>query len=190
MGEHAGYLFFYIMRELYSNLSGELFSIKRSLAAIENKIFSGDERTMVRQISEINRKLINFRQAIRFHKDVLASFEIAAKELFGEKYAFYSRSLSGECFEIVNILDGNKDMLDDLWKTNDSLLSSKSTETMKTLTIFASILLPATLISQLFSVSTSYVPFMDRPFSFLIIISLMVLASSSMYFFSKLKRWI
>lgn len=190
MGEHAGFLFFYIMRELYKNLASELGDIERTLHEIEERIFSGNERLMVETVSGVNRKLINFRQAIRFHGGVLDSFEVASKELFGEKFGSYARMISGECYKIVSILDGHKETLSDLWNTNDSLLSSKTNETMKDLAALAAILLPVSIISSIFGISSSYVPYMNTPNAFYLVLGLMAVAAVCMYAVSKWKKWI
>lgn len=189
MGEHAGFLFFYIMRELYKNLASELNVLSKTLSGIEERIFNGNERMMVETISKVNRKLINFKQAIRFHKDVLDSFEVAAKDLFGEKFAFYSRSITGEYYEIANILEGHKETLKDLWGTNDSLLSTKTNEIMKTLSVLAAILLPVSLVVQFFGISSDNIPFMSSPNAFYIVIGIVLVVALIMYTVSRLKKW-
>ncbi|MFA5841565.1 MAG: magnesium transporter CorA family protein [Candidatus Paceibacterota bacterium] len=190
MGEHAGFLFFYIMRELYKNLTSELSVLSKTLGGIEERIFNGNEQMMVETISKVNRKLINFKQAIRFHKDVLDSFEVASRDLFGEKFAFYSRSITGEYYEVANMLEGHKETLNDLWNTNDSLLSTKTNEIMKTLSVLAAILLPVSLVVQFFGISSSNVPYMDNPNAFYIVIGIVAVAALFMYVVSKLKKWL
>ena len=190
MGEHGGFLFFYIVRELYKNLSIELNSMRKKLSEIEENIFKGNEKTMVETISRTNRKLINFRKAIRFHKDVLESFEMAAKDLFGEKFAFYARAISGEAYKVSNIMDGHKETLTDLWNTNDSLLSSKTNETMKVLSVLAAILLPVSIVGQIFGISSNYVPFMNRPDAFFLVIEILFSVAVIMYLVSRWKKWI
>lgn len=190
MGEHAGFLFFYIMRELYKNLASELNVLSKTLGGIEERIFNGNERMMVETISKVNRKLINFKQAIRFHKDVLDSFEVAAKDLFGDKFAFYARSISGEYYEIANMLEGHKETLSDLWSTNDSLLSTRTNQIMKTLSVLAAILLPVSLVVQFFGISSDNIPFMTSPNAFYIVIGLVIITAIFMYFVSRLKKWL
>ncbi|MEK7614720.1 MAG: CorA family divalent cation transporter [Patescibacteria group bacterium] len=190
LGEHAGFLFFYIIRELYKNLSSELNIVRKTLETIESEIFSGNEGLMVEKISNVNHKLINFKQAIRFHKDVLNSFEAAARDLFGEKFAFYAKAISGEAYEVASILDGHKETLMDFWNTNDSLLSSKINKTMKALAVLAAILLPVSIVGQIFGISSTYVPFMDQPGAFFTVLEVMGVAAIIMYAVSKWKKWL
>ena len=120
MGEHAGYLLFYIMRELYKYSESELFEIEEDLKRIEQDIFEDKEEKMVRYISDINRKLLDFKQSIRFHEQVLVSFESAGTHLFGEKFRHHLESITGEYRRVEGLMESHKEILDDLKATNDA----------------------------------------------------------------------
>ena len=86
IGNHAGFLFFHIMKNLYRYSGSQLENIQIHLEKVEKNIFESREKEMVAEVSKINRKLLDFRQAIRFHREVLNSFEIASKKFFGESF--------------------------------------------------------------------------------------------------------
>src|SRR3989339_963539 len=92
MGLHGGFVFFYIMRELYQSLTHELDHIDDRLEAAEGKIFTGEESSMVEKLSLIHRDLLNFKQAVRYHRDVLESFELAGRRMFGQDFDYYMRA--------------------------------------------------------------------------------------------------
>jgi len=190
IGNHAGFLFFYLIRELYRMLTEELDHINTQLERIEQKIFIGQEVSMVEVISGINRDLLNFKQATRHHKEVLESFEIAGEKTFGADFRYYLRSITGEYFKIANILDGHKETILDLRDTNDSLLTTKTNEIMKVLTIMAFITFPLTLISSLFGMNTQDIPIVGLPNDFWIVIGIMVIGAAVMLLFFKYKKWI
>jgi len=190
IGEHAGYLFFYIMREMYKNSSNELGSITTRLKDIEEKIFKGEEGKMVREISSTNKSLLDFRESIRFHKEVLESFEAAGKSFFENKFDYYLHSLLGEYYKVYNLLENQKETLVDLRETNDSLLTTKTNETMKVLTIIAFIFLPMSFIIQIFGISSNYLPFVSSPDGLWKIIGLIGTVGLSMFIWFKYKKWL
>ena len=55
MGEHAGYLFFYMLRRLYKAVEHELDFVRNDLVHIEHNLFGGLEVRMVRAISQCAR---------------------------------------------------------------------------------------------------------------------------------------
>ncbi|MEK7558542.1 MAG: magnesium transporter CorA family protein [Patescibacteria group bacterium] len=190
MGEHAGYLFFHIMREMYKNLSDELGDITGLLKNIEEKIFKGREGEMVKEISSTNKLLLDFRESIRFHKEVLESFEVAGKSFFEDKFHYYLRALIGEYYKVFNLLENQKEMLVDLRETNDSLLSTKTNETMKVLTIMAFIVLPMSFIVQIFGISSAYLPFVNSPLGLWKIIAIISVVGILVFASFKYKKWL
>lgn len=189
MGDHAGYVFFYMMKEFYKNLGNELGGITGKLKHIEDRIFKGEEGRMVMEISVTNKALLDFRESIRFHKDVLESFETAGKIFFDQKFHYYLRALMGEYYKVFNLLESQKETLVDLRETNDSLLSTKTNETMKALTIIAFLVLPIQLVTQVFSMST-WLPVGSAPQDFLIVLGIMASLIVLALIFLKVKRWL
>ena len=145
---------------------------------------------MVSEISKINRRLLDFKQAIRFHKEVLASFEIAAKKFFGEAFGYHLSILNGEYNKVQNMLESHKEILDDLRDTNDSLLTDKTNETMRTLTIMSFVIFPLTLIATLFSMDTIHTPIVGMKGDFWLVLMIMVVAVICMYMYFKRKKWL
>lgn len=190
IGNHAGYILFFILRELYKMLDRELDHINHDFGDIEAKIFSGRERDMVTAISGLNRDLLNFKQALRPHKEVLESFEIAGTKFFGEAFAYYLRTTSGEYYKISNVLDGHRETLLELRETNDSLLTTKTNETMTFLTVMAFFTFPLSLVTAIFGMRAQGTPIIDSPNGFWIILSLLSIGALSMFTFFRYKKWI
>lgn len=190
IGNHAGFILFYIMKELYKMLDGELEHIHLDFMEIESKIFNGKERDMVNSISHLNRDLLNFKQTLRPHKEVLESFEIAGTKFFGQDFSYYLRTIIGEYYKISSILDGHRETLLELRDTNDSLLTTKTNEIMKTLTVTAFIILPLTFIGQIFGMSITGIPFMNDPNAFWIITGSMTIIGIFLFgYFKFFKKW-
>ncbi len=189
IGKHAGYLFYYIIKELYHGLTIELDHLSEELENIEDKIFQGEEAKMVESISRVNRDLLNVKQAIRPHKEVLDSFETAGKQFFGKEFAYHLQSISGEYYKVFNILEGQKETLLDLRVTNDSLLTTKTNEIMKILTIVAFITFPLTLIAGIFGMNAEFMPFVNDSNGFWFILGIMLMTGIIMFVYFKFKKW-
>ncbi len=189
MGNNGGFLFFYIMRELYKHTTAELDEINKSFTSVEKRIFEGKEGEMVEVISQVNRKIVDFKQAVRFHGEILKSYEIASKEFFGEDYAYYASSIIGEHNKIQNILEGHKDIMKELRETNDSLLSNKTNEAMRTLTVMNFVMLPLALITGIFGMNANFV-FIHNLSDFSIVVAIMIAIGAVMLLYFKKKKWI
>jgi len=190
VGDHAGFLFYYLSKKLYRSLEHELEYIEDRLSLAEESIFKGEEYKMVEVLSELNRDLLDFKQALRTHKDVLHSLEAAGAKFFGSDFSFYLQSISGEFFKVANMLDGHKETLVDLRETNDSLLTNKTTAVMKTLTMVSFLTFPLMLIAAIFSMRAENMPIVGSPFDFGAIIGIMTITLISIIAYFVHKKWL
>ncbi|MEK7538335.1 MAG: CorA family divalent cation transporter [Patescibacteria group bacterium] len=189
-GDHAGFVFFQIIRNLYKALDSDLEHISRDLVDIESKIFDGKERAMVGAVSRLNRDLLNVKQTLRPHKEVLESFEHAGKQFFGTDFSYYLRAIVGEYYKVSSRLDGHRETLLELRDTNDSLLTTKTNEIMKSLTVMAFVILPLTFIGQLFGMSSLSIPIISKPGGFGVILCSMGILGILLYsYFKFVKKW-
>ncbi|MDP3996750.1 MAG: magnesium transporter CorA family protein [bacterium] len=189
-GEHAGFIFFYMIGEAYQSLLNELEGIKDSLQVIQEKIFDGQEKDMVRALSDVSRELLSFTQATSNHKEVLNSFEIAGRRFFGEEFTYYLSKILGEYYRIEAAIETNRSFLGELRQTNNSLLSTKQNEIMKVLTIMAFITFPLSLIAGVFGMNTDNLPIVGHPQDFWIVVGLMAILTVIFFWFFKHKKWL
>lgn len=190
VGEHAGFILFYILKDLYKMLDGELEHINHDFNEIQAKIFSGKERDMVNSISHLNRDLLNFKQVLRPHKEVLESFEVAGTKFFGEDFSYYLHTIVGEFYKISSILDGHRETILDLRDTNDSLLTTKTNDIMKLLTVMSFTMLPLSFVAAIFGMNTTDMPIVGKPHDFLIILGAMIIFGAILVGFFRFRKWL
>ncbi len=189
-GEHPGFLVFHILKELYEFSLRQSDHIHVKISRIEEHIFKGEEKEMVKKISLIKRDILDFRRAIYPHDTVLKSFEEHGKEFFGKNFVPYLSAINGELAKVRNITESNKETIEALQETNESLLSNRTNEIMKNLTIMAFITFPLALFSNIFSMNTLFTPIVGHKFDFWIIVGIMVTAVISMLVLFEKKKWL
>ncbi len=188
LGEHAGYLFYYMIRKIYSSLGHELAIVGERLRDVEEKIFQGEEREMVIQLSAVHRDLLEFHRALRLHRGVLQSLGPTCEEFYGKDFRHYTDDIVGEYYKVEETLEDQKEILTELRSTNDSLLTTKTNETMKLLTVTNFLILPAALISSIFGMNAIAMPIIGSPFDFWKIIFLMAIAVMMTILFFRRKK--
>lgn len=190
MGKHAGFIFFYMIQYFYKGMMDKIENVREILGEIEEEIFKGNEKQMVIELSKANRLLLTFQESIALHEEVLQSFEIAGQQFFGKDFKYHLRKVIGEYYRVRSALGSTRDYLHELRDTNDSLLSSKQNEIMKTLTVMAFVVLPLSFLTGLFGMNTKHIPFIGEPYDFMLIMAIMFIVGMSMYIFVKVKRWL
>ncbi|MBV9349454.1 MAG: magnesium transporter CorA family protein [Patescibacteria group bacterium] len=186
---HTGHVLLELTERLYQGVENELESLEDEVSMIEKKIFSGHEREMVMAISSVSRELLNQKRSLATHHDILESFEQIGISLFGENLGNYFRAVAAFHYRVYHHALALSDTVDELHRTNDSLLTTSQNEVMKTLTIMAFITLPLTLITGLFGMNTHYTPVLGVPNDFWIILAIMAILAVSFFLYFKHKKW-
>lgn len=189
LGKHAGFVLYYMLTRLYGAMQTDLIEIEQDLLRAERRIFAGDEKHMVKVLSEISRELIDIRHTTKGHSATLSAL-IDADSIFGAEFVHYSKDIKNEFDKINEYILSNRDLLNELRDTNDSLLTTKQNETMKILTLLAFVTFPLSLFTDLFSMDTSYTPIVGHPYDFEIILGIMILATLTMFSWFKYKKWL
>jgi len=186
---HGGILFAAMMKQIYKQCLNELELTTDSIRDIEHRIFDGQEEKMVKILSHTRRKLLDFKQATRFHTDILESYEAASTHFFGPDYNYYSTAIVSEFNKVNSVLHSHREVLSELQQTNDSLLSTKSNEIMKTFTILTFVMLPLSVITGVFGMNASFV-FINNINDFFFIVAAMSITGLIMFVFFKLRKWL
>lgn len=187
---NAGHIFHKLIKDLYHNLLRDVEVVKEALAKSTSAIFKGQERKMVVELSNIHRDILRFRAAILPHRESITSLFSSIRKMFGEEYEYFIHDMSSEFQRVERRMQSNKDLLDELRLTNDSLLSAKQNEAMKGLTMMAFIIFPLNLIAAIFGMNTKTLPIVGMNFDFWIIIGIMVAVVVIILAFFSHKRWL
>lgn len=190
IGIHAGYVFYYMIRNIYKTMYEAIQNMRDKITDYEEGVFSGHEREMVTDLSRMNRLFLYYKESLLFHKEILVSFEEAGKKIFEPEFAYYLRAVLGEFYKVQNALESSKDYLSEIRNTNDSLLSTKQNEFMRLIAIITLLTFPTTLISNVFSMNTINTPIMGKADDFWIVVSIMFLTVSVLFLFFKRRRWL
>jgi magnesium transporter len=178
-----------LLSHMYKNMTVKLDYLETRMNDIEEQIFNGKEREMVIELSSLSRRLIMFRQTLYSHDLALSELGEKAVLAFGKGFNESVELLKDEYTHQNTRLAVVMVMLDELRATNNSLLTTKQNEIMKTLTILAFITFPLTLFTSTFGMNTENTPILGLEGDFWIIVGVMFIVSVSFFSFFKYKKW-
>lgn len=189
--ESSAILLYEILNTLINSCYPLLDENSISLSEIEELIFSRKQKEAVENILNLRRNIINIRKIIQNHKNIFQKL-LEMESSIVEKGAIkkYYADLVEHSKRIWEILDNQKEMVEVLNNTNESLLNDRMSDIMKTLTIFSVIVFPLTLLAAVFGMNTINMPLVDNPNGFWYIIVIMFLGCFGMLLFFKHKKWL
>lgn len=189
--ESSAVLLYEILGHLLDSCYGILDENSIAISKVEDLIFSGQQKEAVEKILTLRRNIVNIRKIMQNHKNILQTLmEMESSLVEKASIKKYYNSLVEHSKRIWEALDNQKELIEVLNNTNESLLNDRMTDIMKTLTIISVIVLPLTLLAGIFGMNAKYMPFVDHPLGFLIILVIMFCCSLFMVALFKGKKWL
>lgn len=189
-GSSGTTLLYYMLTHLYQSLTDELTTIEDRLDDAEEAIFDERGREMVAELSYIGRDLLNLKQSLVPHAEVVESLRDTMTRVFDGRYAQLFESVQSDYFRLRTHIQAQHESLAELRTTNTSLVNTNQNEVMKVLTILAFITFPLTLFSSLFGMNTLATPIVGTQNDFYIIVGFMLCATLLFFAYFKYKKWL
>jgi magnesium transporter len=182
----TGFLLFSILDRLIDSCLPMLDHIHEKIEVIEQDMFKGKEKEMLKEIALVKRDIIDFRQTLKPQRSV---FEILSKKVnhfFQTELDSIAQEVIGSEVRAWNILESHKEMIEAIEKTNEGLLSYQINRVMHTLTFFSIILFSLTFIASFFSMRVFSI---TNPFGLWFILAVMMADIIVISILFKRKKW-
>ena len=188
--DDKNHIFFLMMKDIYKFLFDQIDYIGDTIKNVEQNIFKGKEKEMVISISIIARNMLNFKRVIYPHRILWLNLIENGKEMFGKNFEKDAKNIFDELERLILEIEHISKMVDELRDTNNSILSTRQNETMKTFTILAFLTLPLSLVASLFGMNSENMPIMGMKYDFWIILGMMFCIGIALFMYFKYKKWI
>lgn len=180
-----------IIDRLVVSLYPMLDHVSLDIHGAEKEIFAGKEKHMVEEIALLRRNVTDFRRIVQSHKNTIKRLvEILdlsglnqAPELNQAFYRTIDRSK-----EVWDLLESYRESTETIYETNESLISYKLNDIMRTFTTISVIIFFMTLIATLFSVRARGTPLIQTPFAFWILLAVIAGSGIAAHQFFKKRR--
>lgn len=189
LGEGPGYFLFCILDIFWRDCLVKLDGLNENIDQIERKIFQGKEKEMVKEISLIKTDIIDFWRIVEPQNEIMVQLERVGPKFFGEELSLHFSDALGTYEKIWQTLKAHKETILALEDTNQSLLSTKTNEIIKILTVFSVIMLPLTLLASIWGMNVN-LPFAEHQAGFWKIVGGMLTLIVVMFLYFRKKKWL
>src|SRR3989338_5113748 len=189
-GKTPAHLLYYLLRQFFATALRELDQIQEEIDSLEEKVFTGQAKEILEDITFLKRDILDFRRALKPQHLTLESLVHQGINLYGEKAKPFLTDLLGEYLKAWNLLETHKETLDALYDTNRQILASKTNEVMRVFTILAFISFIPTAVANIYGMNITHIPLAKRPDAFWAVVFLMVVATGSVYLILKWRKLI
>ncbi|UTI62722.1 magnesium/cobalt transporter CorA [Paraconexibacter antarcticus] len=184
----AGYLLYKIVDDCVDASFPMLRKIGNKLEHLEEDIFEGRSKEVVKDISNTKQEIINFRKIVRPQRAALGDLE-RTKRYIPEDLDIYFDDINDASERIWDMLENFKEVSEGLESTNESVLSHQLNDILRVLTAVSVVLLPLTLVASIFGMNTR-VPGEQSIVGFWVVIGSMVVLLGGMIYAFRRRGWL
>lgn len=186
----TGHLFYYIVKQLFTDTFPELDHIKEEIDKSEDQIFGKFDERVIEHIALTKRQILDFIRAVKPQKSTWDTASEIFISFWGERIKPYVYNLIADYNRMLYFAETQRDVIDSLHLTSNSLLDNKRNYVIKILTIFTAIILPLSLIASIYGMNLDNLPLADHPLAFWMFIVGMIIVIILMIRLFRKKKWI
>ena len=110
--------------------------------------------------------------------------------LIHESTRIYLRDVYDHTIQVIDTIETSRDMLSGMLDIYLSSISSRMNQVMKVLTIIATLFIPLTFIVGIYGMNFGYMPELESPWGYPVVLLVMAGISILMLVYFKRKKWL
>lgn len=169
------------------SIAGE---IANTIDAIDKEVIENRAAKTVEDISIGRRNIVVFHTMVKTNLMLFRSIEKGEHTQLENGSLYQWKELTGFLQKTLDRLEDSRELLEGIARSHESLLTARTNEIMKVLTMFTAILFPLTLLVSIYGMNIVGLPFAEEPYGLLILLEIMVVMAASMFAIFKFKGWL
>ncbi len=165
MSQSSGYLLYQLIESLFRNTRPILENIGKKINELEQDIFTKEqEAKTIKLLATHRRNVLNFRRILDPQRYLISSLTHTRKNFLDESLSIYFDDIDDYLSKLWSIVENYKDTVNGLHVTVESLINQRTNKVISALTVISVSLLPLTLLSGIYGMNISKLPFSQNPF--------------------------
>ena len=192
----ADYLCYALLDAVVDDYFPVLEQCGETLESLEDEVATRPDSHHINRLHDMKRELLTMRRAIWPYREMINSIIRDENPLVSAETRLYLRDVYDHTLQLMDIIEIYREITTGLVDVYMSSVSVKLNETMKVLTIIATIFIPLGFVASLYgmnfdrSVSAWNMPELGWRFGYPFALALMLLMAAAMLFYFKRKGWL
>jgi magnesium transporter len=192
----ADYLCYALLDTIIDSYYPELERLGETLQQLEDDVVAAPKSDHVAELHSIKRALLMFRRAVWPHREMISALIRDDHELFSKDTQVFLRDCYDHSVQMMDILETYREIASGLIDIYISSISVKLNETMKVLTVIATVFMPLSFIASLYGmnfdrqVSPWNMPELGWKYGYLYSLLLMAVSAGVLVWFFQRNGWL
>lgn len=160
------------------------------IARIEGVVMARPSPAMLTRLNQIKAELVLIRRGIWPQQEVISRLLRDSSQFLSPVITPYLRDTHDHCSQLVDVVDSQRELVNGLMNAYLSVVSNRTNEVMKVLTIMASIFIPLTFIAGIYGMNFQNMPELSKPWAYPLVLAIMGAMALGMLVFFWRRGWL
>lgn len=184
----------YLAYVIMDTVVDEYFALQDALDElienVEDELLSTPTAKTLKTIQTIKRELIFLRRSVSPLRELLVAIQRSDSHLLHERTKRYFGDVYDHAIRVIEAMESYRDLIAGMLDIYLSSVSNKMNETMKVLTVFATIFIPLTFIAGVYGMNFEYMPELKWKWAYPALWMLFIAISVFLLGYFKKKDWL
>ena len=184
------FLLHFIVDRLVDNYFPKLEVMEDRIEKLEASAFQDPSEEVLNRIFETRRQLTHLRRVVGHEREVLVVMSRGGVLFVGDKARLYFRDVYDHMLRITEMSDVLRDTINVILQAYLSMISNRLNNTMRVLTVIATIMLPMTVITGIYGMNFRNMPELSWNYGYYVVLGGMALISGAMLWVFRKRKWL
>ena len=184
------FLFYSIMDAVIDEYFIVLENIGENIEEIEETLLSSKKESTVRLIQGMKKELVFLRKEIWPVRELLIELDRNDSKFIKSETKVFLRDIYDHVAQLIDTVEILRDILSEQFDIYLSDINNRINEVMKFLTVIMTVFMPLTFLTGLYGMNFKFMPGLDNPLGFYIMLGAMASVTLVMLMFFKMRKLI
>lgn len=185
----ADYLFYLLLDNLVDNYYLVFNEIYNRLETIDIKLIESTDKNHINEIHQIKNDLVLFRKSLVPLEKAVGNILKDEFDLITDEDEIFFKDIYDHIIQLIQTHDSYRDFISSLIEINSSNMNNNLNQTMKILTVIATIFIPLTFVAGIYGMNFKNMPELRWHYGYFVVLGFMFLVASGMFCYMKRKKF-
>jgi magnesium transporter len=190
MSRGMDFLLHHIVDKVIDNYFPKLEIIEDKIDALEAAAFTNPTPQLLTRLFELRRTVANIKRVATQEREVLVGMSRGEFPFVSKRARLYFKDVYDHLFRIVEVADNHRETMNTILQVYVSLISNQLNNTMRVLTLIATLMLPLTVITGIYGMNFDYMPELHSRYGYFVVLLIMLLLGVGMVIFFRKRKWL
>ena len=150
----------------------------------------GVDESILEGVLNLRRELLEIRRVAASQRGLLTPLAEGEFDYVSETLGQRFSHVRDHLIKVVELIDGLRERLSGVRDNYHTAVANRTNEVMKTLTVFAAVLLPLSVVTGIYGMNLPVWPPADHPFSFWGVLVLIIVMGGGLLAYFRTRKWL